>query len=116
MKKPFFYLCNVAVGIVNGLFGAGGGMLAVPLLKSTDISQKQSHANCVAVILPMTVFTAVLYLTKGRMTLSDALPFLLPGLLGALAGTLILAKISNKWLKKVFAVFMIWAGVSLVMR
>lgn len=116
MKKIRFYLCSLAVGVVNGLFGAGGGMLAVPLLKSSGISQKQAHANCVAIILPMTVFSTVLYLIKGRMAVSDALPFLLPGLLGALAGTLILSKISNKWLKKVFAVFMIWAGISLLIR
>ena len=116
MKKPLFYLCNLAVGVVNGLFGAGGGMLAVPLLKSTDISQKQAHANCVAIILPMTVFSAILYLAQGRMAVSDALPFFVPGLLGALVGTVILSKIQNKWLKKVFAAFMIWAGISLVIR
>lgn len=116
MKKPIFYLCNLAVGVINGLFGAGGGMLAVPLLKKTDISQKQAHANCVAIILPMTVFSAILYLVQGRMVVSDALPFLLPGLLGTLAGTFLLSKISNKWLKKVFAVFMVWAGVNLWIR
>ncbi len=116
MKKAWFYLCNLAVGVVNGLFGAGGGMLAVPLLKSTDISQKQAHANCVAIILPMTVFSTVVYLMQGRMVVSDALPFFAPGLLGALAGTFILSKINNKWLKKVFSCFMIWAGISLVIR
>ena len=51
---------GVAVGLVNGVFGAGGGMLAVPLLKKSGLDQKQSHANAVAVILPITVISAIL--------------------------------------------------------
>ena len=32
-KKLITALCGAAIGFVNGLLGAGGGMLAVPLLK-----------------------------------------------------------------------------------
>lgn len=31
---------GLTVGILNGLLGAGGGMIAVPLLKSMGLSQK----------------------------------------------------------------------------
>lgn len=91
-------------------------MLAVPLLKSGGVSQKDAQSNCVAVILPMAVLSAALYLAKGRMKISDALPFFIPGLLGALAGTLVLSKIPNGILKRIFSAFMIWAGVSLITR
>ena len=38
-------LCGVAVGAANGLFGGGGGMLAVPLLTKTGYEEKTAHAT-----------------------------------------------------------------------
>lgn len=107
---------GLAVGIVNGLLGAGGGMIAVPLLKKLGLSQKQAHANAVAVILPITVLSAVLYLIKGYVRFSDALIFIPVGLLGSLIGTYCLKKISPKWLKRIFGGFMVYAGVRLLLK
>ena len=75
------------MGIVNGLLGAGGGMIAVPLLKKLGLSQKQAHANAVAVILPITVLSAALYLIKGYVSLADSFVFIPGGLVGSLIGT-----------------------------
>ena len=33
-----------AAGILNGLFGAGGGIIVVPLLEHTGIEAKKAHA------------------------------------------------------------------------
>ena len=107
---------GLAVGIVNGLLGAGGGMIAVPLLKKLGLSQKQAHANAVAVILPITVLSAVLYLIRGYVRLSDSLIFIPGGLVGSLIGTYCLKKISPKWLKRIFGGFMVYAGVRLLLR
>lgn len=107
---------GVAVGIVNGIFGAGGGMLAVPLLKKSGLEQKSAHANAVAVILPITVISAILYLVKGSVTFSDSLAFIPTGLLGSVIATFALQKFSNKLLQKIFAAFMIYAGARLLMR
>lgn len=107
---------GLAVGIVNGLLGAGGGMIAVPLLKKLGLSQKQAHANAVAVILPITLLSAVLYLIKGYVRLSDCIIFIPGGLLGSLIGTYCLKKISPVWLKRIFGGFMVYAGVRLLLR
>lgn len=107
---------GIAVGIINGIFGAGGGMLAVPILKSKGLNQKLSHANAVAVILPITVISAILYLAKGNVTLANSLPFIPTGLLGSVAATFLLQKFSNKILQKTFAAFMIYAGIRLLAR
>lgn len=107
---------GLAVGIVNGLLGAGGGMIAVPLLKKLGLSQKQAHANAVAVILPITVLSAVLYLIKGYVSLADSFVFIPGGLVGALIGTYCLKKISPIWLKRIFGGFMVYAGVRLLLR
>ena len=104
------------IGIINGLLGAGGGMLAVPLLKNEGLGQKEAHATSIALILPLSVISAVTYLLKGSVDLGDAVPYLLPGAIGAVLGAFLLGKISDKWLRKVFGVFMIWAGIRLLMR
>ena len=104
------------MGILNGMLGAGGGMLVVPLLKKFGLQQQDAHATAVAVIFPLSILSAAAYLWLGRYELGDAAVYLLPGAAGALAGGLLLAKIPGKWLRRGFACFMIWAGVRMVMR
>ncbi len=86
-------------------------MLTVPILKKMGLPQKDAHKNAVAVILPITAISATLYLLSGRVRLLDAVPFIPLGLVGAALGTFIIKKISPSLLKKIFALFMIWAGV-----
>ncbi len=116
--KKYIKPCTfgVAVGLVNGVFGAGGGMLAVPLLKAGGLDQKQAHANAVAVILPITVISAVLYLLKGTVNIKDSLMFLPTGLVGSVLATFVLKNISSVWLKRIFGGFMIYAGARLLLK
>lgn len=107
---------GLAVGIINGLLGAGGGMIAVPLLRKLGLERKASHANAVAVILPITVLSAAVYLLKGYVSLSDAYVYLPGGIIGAFLGTVILRKISPLWLKRIFGIFMLYAGVRLLIK
>ena len=104
IKKGFVF--GILIGAVNGLLGAGGGMLTVPVLKKMGFSQKSAHKNAVAVILPITAISATLYLLGGRVRLLDAVPFIPLGLVGAALGTFIIKKISPSLLKKIFALFL----------
>ena len=107
---------GIAVGVVNGMFGAGGGMLAVPLLKKAGLNQKEAHANAIAVIVPITVVSAVAYIIKGNVKITDALIFLPTGIIGALLGTYCLKKLSPVWLKRIFGGFMVYAGIRLLLK
>ncbi len=89
-------------------------MIAVPALKASGMSQKEAHENAVAVILPLTVLSAVLYIVRGSVTLPDALPFIPAGLVGAVIGTLLMKKISNIWLTRIFGGFMIFSGIRML--
>ncbi len=109
-------LGGIAIGFVNGLLGAGGGMLAVPILKSQGLSQKEAHANAIAIIIPITVLSAILYLINDYVTLGNAFIYIPTGLLGALIGTFILSKISPKILKRIFGILMVYAGVRLLIK
>ena len=47
-------LAGALGGLVNGVFGGGGGMVLLPLLgRWGDLRPKAVFANCVAVILPV---------------------------------------------------------------
>lgn len=109
-------LGGVAIGLINGFFGTGGGLLAVSFLKSLGFEKRESHANAVAVILPICILSAGLYIFKDYVEISHAAAFIPTGLLGALIGTMILKKISPMWLKRIFGAFMIYAGVRLLLR
>jgi len=116
LQNALSALGGVFIGVLNGLLGAGGGMLAVPLLKKFGLQQTNAHATAVAVIAPLSVLSTVAYLLLHRFELADAAVYLLPGAVGALAGALLLAKIPQNWLRKIFALFMIWAGIRMVMK
>ena len=108
--------CGLLIGVVNGLLGAGGGMLAVPILKKMGFEQKAAHINAVAIVLPISLLSGTLYLFKDYVNLGDAIVFIPTGVLGAVLGTYILKKISPLWLKRIFGGFMVYAGIRLLLK
>lgn len=102
-------------GFFNGLFGAGGGMLAVPALELSGLEVEKSHATSVALILPLCIFSSILYLLDGRVQIADALPYLPGGMIGAVIGATLLCKLSSVWIKRIFGALMMWAGIRMIL-
>lgn len=91
-------------------------MVAVPLLKKNGFSQKAAQQNAIAVILPITLLSSIIYIVNGFVGITDAMPFIPGGLVGAFIGTRIIKKLSNLWLRRIFAAFMLYAGVRLLLK
>ena len=53
-QKALGWLGGGVTGLLNGLFGSGGGMVAVPLLAHGGLEPARAHATSMAVILPVT--------------------------------------------------------------
>ena len=104
-------LGGAAVGLLNGLMGAGGGMVLVPLLDKLGVTGKSSHATSLAVIVPLSAVSAFLYWRQGWLSLDQGLPLLLPGLMGGVVGGLLMGKIKLGWLKAAFGVLLLWGGL-----
>ena len=113
-KKLWGALGGFGAGIINGLLGAGGGMVVVPLLSALGVQGKKSHATALAVIVPLSLVSAVLYLLRGQVTLSDALPWLPGSLLGAYLGSRLMPRLPVGWLKLIFGGLMLWGGIRLL--
>jgi uncharacterized membrane protein YfcA len=117
-KKPkgklYYALCGAVIGAVNGLFGSGGGVAAVPALKKAGLTVKESHASSLAVTLPLSAVSAAVYSFGQDFKWGDALPLIPFGLAGAVVGGLVLKKISNVWLKRIFGGLLIVAGARML--
>lgn len=116
MKKIKNTLFGILIGFINMLIGACGGIVAVEALKYDKLDQTKSHATAIAVILPLTVISTIMYLMRGNMRISDANIYIIPGVLGSALGSFILPKISQKVLGKVFSIFIIYAGIRMILK
>ena len=103
-----------AIGFINGFFGGGGGMLCVPLYnKILKRATKQSHATAIAVILPISIASAITYIIGGSFDLKSALITSAGVVAGGIAGALLLKKLNSAAVAVIFALIMIAAGVKL---
>ena len=104
-------LSGAAGGWINGCFGGGGGMVLLPLLRRwCGVEERRAFANCVAVIFPVCVLSAAVYWLEKGIDLTEALPYLLGGLAGGALGGRIFGKVPVVWLRRIFAVFVLYGG------
>ena len=104
-------LTGAAGGLVNGLFGGGGGMVVVPLLSRwCGVEEKKAFATCVAVIFPFCLLSAAIYLFRTGFDLLTALPYLIGGLAGGFVGGKLMDSVSVVWLRRIFAAFLLYGG------
>ncbi len=116
-KKGRFplWLGGASIGIFNGLLGGGGGMVAVPLLqRAAGYPAQAAHATAIAVILPVSLASGLVYLFRGLVPLGYFLPVCLGVILGGYSGAKLLAKISNGAVTLLFALLMLAAGVRML--
>ncbi len=105
------------IGIINGLFGGGGGMIVVPTLtKFFGLNQKQAQATALFVILPISIASAIIYLVYNTIDFSLAWPVITGIVVGGIIGAFALNKLSNKWVRAIFILFMFAGGITMLIR
>ena len=110
-KKTKYRLSGIAAGLTNGIFGGGGGIpLLVLLTKWAGVEEKKAFATCVAVIFPLCVVSAVVYFLRCALPLAQALPYLVGGAAGGLVGGRLFQNVPNVWLRRIFAVFLLYGA------
>ena len=108
-------LAGLAAGFVNGFFGAGGGMVLVPLLIwLVGLPDKLAFSSAISIILPLCVVSLVIYGRHDMLPLSDALPYLLGGAGGGVLAGLWFQKIPAKWLHLALGALILLGGVRLL--
>ncbi len=107
---------GAAVGAANGIFGGGGGMIAVPLLSGMmGLGGRSAHATAILVIAPVCLASAVVYAAAGYVSL----PVTVPAAIGMTAGGALGAKLLNGLpltaVKFIFVAAMLAAGIRMVL-
>ncbi|MBR2445717.1 MAG: TSUP family transporter [Clostridia bacterium] len=112
--------CALLAGVINGLLGAGGGIILVFALtlfcKGALPDRRDLYATALVVTLSLTVVSTLLYIKGGNAPPADLSRFVLPAIAGGVAGGLLLGKISSKALGRLFAVLLIVSGAIMILR
>ncbi len=104
-------LCGLAAGAVNGLFGAGGGIVLLPLLSRwCGLGEKECFATALGILLPLSALSAILWLGREPVAFSAALPYLLGGVLGGFLAGKWMKKLPAVWLRRAFALLLLVSG------
>lgn len=107
---------GLSSGVLNGLLGAGGGIIAVAAFTKLGLPAKQAHATSIAFILPLTLCSLVVYGIKGNLPLLQVLPFVIPALVGSVVGAWLLKKMSPKYIKLAFSILVLYSAYKTLMR
>ena len=116
VKKGFLQaLTGIISGFINGFFGGGGGMIVVPMLTYLlGFSSKRAHATSIAVILPITVVSAIIYLIGYESNFKIIGACSVGVFLGGILGAKLLNKISNEVIGYIFCAVMAFAGLKML--
>lgn len=111
-----FILIGLVTGLANGLFGSGGGTVAVPaMVLLLDEEEHRAHATAISIILPLTLVSAFLYISNNFVNWSLTLKVMLGGVVGGYIGAKLLNICPSHILRKIFAVFMIAASIRMIL-
>ncbi len=108
-------LFAVLVGFVNGFFGGGGGLLCVPTLEKVyKLETKNAHATTVAIMLPLSIVSSIIYLFHSNINIWSTLTVALGSVVGGLFGAFALKKTNSNFIRWLFIVILFSAGVRMV--
>ncbi len=111
MQKLFLSIAGGMAGAVNGLFGAGGGMVLVPALgKHTGLSEQERFPASIAIIAPICI-VSLLFSGWQQLSFGQVLPYLAGSALGGVAAGLWGKYIPTIWLHRVLGALILWGGI-----
>ena len=96
---------------VQHMFAMFGATVLVPLLtRFCGLEQRQAFSTSLAVILPLCVLSAAVYLFRGGRDLLAALPYLIGGTVGGWLGGRWFRGVRVVWLRRAFGLLLLYGG------
>ena len=112
---PRLVLVGLVAGVFSTLFGVGGGIVIVPLLVALlAFPTHAATATSLGAILLTATAGVVLYALRDEVRPAYAALVGLPAAAGALAGTSLQQRLSNRELTLAFAALLVVIGLWLV--
>lgn len=111
-KRWKIALAGICAGAVNGLFGAGGGMVLVPLLTLlTDMNEEHIFPASICIILPICLVSLFVTIRETGLDLPAALPYLIGSAVGGVAAGIFGRRIPVTWLHRILGALILWGGI-----
>lgn len=99
-------------GVVSGM-GIGGGTVLIPaLVFILNINQHVAQCTNLYYFIPTAISALVIHIKNKNVDFKTSWKITVFGVIGALAGSYIATKISTDILRKIFAVFLFFMGIS----
>ncbi len=107
-------LAGVFIGVINGFFGGGGGMICVTALLLLGLKNKNAQATAILIMLPISIASAIVYYSSGFVEWDMVLNVAIGSVIGGIVGAYLLKKLSNNVLQYIFALVVIAAGIKML--
>lgn len=105
-------IAGTLAGAVNGLFGAGGGMVLVPLLTSiARFPEEEVFPSSISIILPICLVSLSVNLRSNSIEWSTVIPYLVGSAVGGILAGLLGRKIPMLWLHRLLGILIVWGGM-----
>ena len=103
---------GAAAGMINGLFGGGGGMVLVPLLTKIGVINEQDiFPSSICIVLPICMVSLCISAMHTPIPWHDAHPYLFGSVIGGLLAGKFGSKIPTIWLHRVLGILILWGGI-----
>lgn len=107
-------IIGIIAGIINGFFASGGGMILVPaFVYFLKLTESQARATSVFCILPMVITSGFFYYQNNYINWKVGLLCSVGGIVGGFIGAKLLKKVSDKYLKIAFTIFLAYVSIKL---
>lgn len=119
MDKNKFKLIAIGVitGLVNGIFGSGGGTIVVPaLIFILGIDDYKAHATAISIIFPLSIISTIIYFTNNSIPFNVVVPVTIGGIIGSYIGAKTLNKIPVHILRKIFGSVIIYSAIRMIWK
>ena len=105
-------ISGFGAGMLNGLFGAGGGMVLVPLMgKLTDLEDRDLFPSSIVILFPICIISLLFADGWDDFQILQAIPYLLGSALGGVGAGLWGKYIPAIWLHRALGLLILWGGI-----
>ncbi len=111
-SKLSITLAGLCAGAVNGLIGAGGGMVLVPLLTGIkELDEDEVFPASVSIILPACVVSLLFSPDWSAFSQGSIWGLLAGSALGGVAAGLWGRHVPTLWLHRALGILILWGGI-----